>query len=92
MGYNLKLEKELVKLGFKKKYLFDKSGYWMEKSIKPLGLKGKITVESDNNLVLVDIQTYEYFEHKLNKGNMETITKIKCDLTSIKQAIKKYGK
>ena len=92
MEYNLKLESDLKKLGFKKKFLDDKSGYWLEKSIKFLDLKGKIVIETDRNISLLDLQTYRYDSNKLFKSNLETVLKFKCDLKLIKEILKKYDK
>lgn len=38
--HNIELEKKLIKLGFKIKWLDDKSGYWLTKIIKDQPLKG----------------------------------------------------
>jgi hypothetical protein len=92
MGYNLELEESLKKLGFKKKYLNDKSGYWMEKPVKFLDLKGKIYLQSDSKVAFLEIQTYDFYLSKLKKANTETVLKIKCDLPSIKAALKKYDR
>ncbi len=51
---DLKLEAKLVKLGFKKRWLDDKSGYWMVYSFKGyMKLRYEITVETDRKLMEV---------------------------------------
>ena len=42
-------EQQLIKLGFKKVYLSDKSGFWWEKSIKILDFKVQFTFDTNYN-------------------------------------------
>ena len=53
---DVKLEMKLIKLGFKRKWLDDKSGYWMEYSFKgALGLKYSIDVETDRKRLEISL-------------------------------------
>jgi hypothetical protein len=91
MEYNIKLEKEISKLGFKKIWFQDKSGYWMEKSIKFKDLKIRFYVESDNKLFLMTVLTGETFNNKLTLRNYEDVAKFPCNLASIKKVINRYN-
>ena len=53
MEYDLKKEKELSKLGFKKCWFSDKSGYWFEKKVKYKDFKLQFICETDRNLFLM---------------------------------------
>ena len=50
--YNPELEKQLIKLRFKRVWLYDKSGYWMEKSFTYKDLKFKLYCETDKKKCL----------------------------------------
>jgi len=91
--YNLELESEIKKLGFKKKWLSDKSGKWFEFNRKHKDLKLKFIVQSDIgklSLFIMQIQTFEYIGWKMHKGNYEDVAKFPCDIKSIKSVLKRY--
>ena len=90
MEYDLKKEKELSKLGFKKCWFSDRSGYWFEKKVKYKDFKLQFICETDRNLFLMSAKTSEYFGNKMNVVGYEDIKKFKCDLKTIKQTLKKY--
>jgi len=75
---DVKLEIKLIKLGFKKKWIDDKSGYWLEYSFKgALGLKYTIYVETDRKVLAASIDKVKSFgnsvldlEYKYSKANI----------------------
>lgn len=86
----VKFESELIKLGFKKIWFSDKSGYWFERKSKMKDLKLMFYVEPERNLFLLDFQTFQYYNKGLHKLDYETVAKFKCNLKTIKETIKKY--
>lgn len=88
--YNIKLEIELIKLGFKRVWFSDKSGYWMEKNFRFNYLNFKLNVETDNKRAFLEVKHYDYFNGKLINPLYDTVAKVKCDLKSIKQILKLY--
>ena len=91
MEYDLKLEKELVKLGFKKNWLSDKSGYWMEKKFKLKNLNLKFVVESDRKIFILGIKTGYYQGGRLTMNKYyDDLAKYRCDIKTIKTTVKKY--
>lgn len=89
-NYNVKLEIQLIKLGFKRHWLSDKSGYWFEKETKFKDLKLKFIVETDYKLALMQVQTGEYFNSKFKLNQWEDVFKFKCNLQTIKETLKRY--
>ena len=76
----MKEEQELKKLGFKKKWLSDKSGYWFQYSFKIKDLKLKFIVED-----------HKYFELELiTKDDVLDVKKFKCTMNNIKKQLKYY--
>ncbi len=90
MEYNLKLESEIKKLGFKKKEFSDKSGRWWEYKFKFKDFKCKLTVESDRKAAYLDIKVYDWNFGELKGGQYDTVKLFKCNLKTIKEIIKKY--
>ena len=90
MEYDLKKEKELSKLGFKKCWFSDRSGYWFEKKVKYKDFKLQFTCETDTNLFLMSAKTFQYFSGKMDVAGYFDIKKFKCDLKTIKQTLKRY--
>lgn len=91
MTYDLKLEKELVKLKFKKKYLSDTSGYWFEKDFKIANdIKAKYIVETDRKIFVLQLQTGSYKSNRITNLEYNDNKCFKCDLKTIKSVIKKY--
>lgn len=90
MKYNIELEKEAINLGFKKKWLDDKSGYWLEKNVKFKDLHLNFVIESDHKLFLMQVKTGEYFSKKVKLNLHEDVAKFKCNLQTIKKVIKNY--
>jgi hypothetical protein len=90
MEYDVKKEKELSNIGFKKRWLSDKSGYWFEKNVNYKDFKLQFICETDRNLFLMSVKTFEYYGDKMNSSDYENIKKFKCDLKTIKQTLKKY--
>ena len=57
---NKKIEKYLKTLGFKRKWLDDKSGYWLQKNIKNKFFnKCHITIENINNRHVIMVSCLE---------------------------------
>lgn len=94
MAYDLKLEKELRSLGFKKKFLYDKSGYWMEKKLtKFKDLDLLIYVETDRKVLSLHIRTGVTHAGKLHMNQYyDDVKNYKLTLPNIKKLIKTYGK
>lgn len=91
MEYDIKLEKEIIKLKFKKLWFNDKSGYWFEKKIKYKDLDLKLIIESDTKLFLMSVKTGDYFEGKINFNKFYgDIKKFPLTLKKVKEVIKKY--
>jgi len=72
------MEQELKKLGFKRKWLYDKSGFWFEKSFKFIDLKFVFSWDTDQELGDVVI---EYKKDYMELGQFK----------SFKQFIKTYN-
>ncbi len=90
-----KLEISLKKLGFKKKWLDDKSGYWLEKryKIKDLGLNCKLIVEPDRNFMVNTAKVGRCFNNYIISNIQYDDFKVgKIDLKYITKGLKKYGK
>lgn len=83
-------ERELKQLGFKKVYFDDRSGYWFVKNMKMRGLTGRFYLEPDNDLFVVEVMTYNYTNKTLKKRWLEIVAKLKCNLPTVKNAIKTY--
>lgn len=94
MGYNLKLEDKIKQLGFKKKWLSDKSGYWFERhyKIKDLGLECKFYIETDKNLMVNSAKVGQYFSKKIENKIFDDFKAGKVDLKYITKILKKYDK
>jgi len=91
MSYNIKLEIEIQKLGFKRRWLTDKSGYWFEKKFKLKDLKSQFIIETDHKLFQLEIMTYEIgYDQKMYAKHYHEVAKFKCDIKTIKQTLKKY--
>ena len=90
--YDVKLEIELIKLGFKRKWFVDKSGYWFEKSFKKGDFKLRFTIETDNKIFGLDCLVYQYSNKKLTSPQYEAIKLYPCTLSSVKKVLKQYGK
>lgn len=91
MEYNIKLEKELIKLGFKKKWLVDKSGYWMEKGFKYKDLRMKFYIETDRKLFTLGCKTGSLEMSRITfRDYYDDVAKYKCDLRTIKKVINNY--
>ena len=88
--YNLDLENTAKKLGFKKKWCDDKSGYWLELKKDFKDLKVKFYIESDRNLFSMSVMVYDENIKKLTKGQYETVKLFKYDTKTIKEVIKRY--
>jgi hypothetical protein len=88
--YDLKLESEIKKLGFKKRWFQDRSGYWMFKIVKYKDLDIKFTVQSDTPYFGMGVKTYSGSLTKLKYPQYEDVKLFKCDLKTIKEVIKKY--
>ena len=88
------MEKELKKLGFKKKWFDDKSAYWFRKKVKYKDFKIIFYVEFDPDVFYMDVETYNVdLRHKsLSKSSIETIALFKCNLKTIKKTLKRYEK
>ena len=72
---DVKLEIKLIKLGFKRKWLDDKSGYWLEYSFKgALGLRYTIYVETDRKVLTASIDKIRGFgldlKYKYSEANI----------------------
>lgn len=68
--------KLLKKIKFKKKFLSDKSGWWLERKVKHKILKGlKITIEK--NTIILSCKDYEY----LDKRTRSIVDIYMCDFT-----------
>lgn len=87
-----KLEKDLNKLKFKKKYLCDESGYWFEKNIKYKDFKLKIYCEPDQSILLLQVKSGEYCKNMVSNMEYYDIKKFKCNISEIKKLLKKYEK
>lgn len=92
--YNPKLEKKLIKLGFKRKWLDDKSGYWFEYAdfikVADEEIFFKIYIETDSKLYYNSIYTkatefkYRYtFDKSFNVKDIKKLIK-SIDLWKIK--------
>jgi len=90
MEYNTKLEAEAIKLGFKKKWLDDKSGYWLEKKSIDRDFKIRFTIESDHNSFSLEVMVFEPNIKKLQDGQYEAVKLFKCDIKTIKEVLKRY--
>lgn len=82
--YNSKLEKELNKLGFRKKWLQDKSGYWLEKPFKFKGLDFKLVAETDKKLLYLQVRLkirfiFQYDDVKIYRLSLSIIKRILKD-------------
>ncbi len=89
MEYDVKLEIELIKLGFKRRWLPDKSGFWLEYNFKHKDIKMQIYVEVDHKLLLVQIKTGDYMSGKLKLNQFyDPIAKYKLTLENVKELIK----
>ena len=88
--YDLKLESEIKKLGFKKKHLTDYSGYWYEFKKKYKDLNLKFIIESDHKYFDMSIKSYEGSLTKLKNGRYDTVKLFKCNIKTIKEVIKNY--
>jgi len=86
----VKFESELIKLGFKRAWSSDKSGYWLKKKVKYKDFKLQFICETDRDLFLMSAKTFLYYSNKMNSPSYEYIKKFKCDLKTIKETIKKY--
>ena len=90
MEYNLKLESEIKKLGFKKGWFMDKSGYWYSYKKKYKDLDIEFIVESDHKYFCMQVKVYKGDLKKLTRGQYEDVKLFKCNLKTIKEVIKKY--
>ena len=92
MEINKKLEIGLKKIGFKKKYLDDKSGYWFERKYD-IPVFGKITVLVDDignkiNLIFEVKSNYKVFSgHDQTYAGVDFKVK---NITDIKKILKKF--
>ena len=77
------MEKELKKLGFKKKWLSDRSSYWFEKPFKLKDIKFIFIIQLDPDKFELDI-----YDDSINCE--ETVKSFKCDLKTIKQKLTYY--
>lgn len=94
--HDVKLEAQLVKLGFKKHWLSDKSGYWFEKKLKSKDFKSKLIVETEYGFLTMEAIVSDGFYNDrkfvFKSGNYETIGQYKLSLAEVKRLIKKYDK
>ena len=82
--YNQKLERGLIKIGCKRVWFSDKSGYWLEKNFKFKDLNLRLYIEPD--------QKKFYFSIKLETPEQyETIKTYKLTLSNVKKLLKKYS-
>lgn len=96
MGYDKEFEAKLIKLGFKRRWLSDKSGYWMEKSLGSKDVKFRLNVETDHNLLVMEAKvgdgTYYKDRFKVTLKNWEIVGNYKLSISEVNRLIKKYGK
>ncbi len=85
----IELEIKLIKLGFKRKWLDDKSGYWFFKKVRYNDLKLKFICEPDNKLCLLEAMTYTEIQPYKEK-QYEIVKIIKCNYKDIEKYINKY--
>lgn len=78
--------KKLFSLGFKKRWLDDKSGFWLEKNININEFKGKLYYDGIFALIEIEIYSDAFFK----KRTFEIIWKGSFKQLLIKN--KKYGK
>lgn len=64
-------EKYLLKLGFKRKWLSDKSGYWLEKKLKNKYFKNLI-ISYDISMKLISVWCRQIDEENYNHSIIET--------------------
>lgn len=89
--YDLELEKQCEKLGFKRKWFSDYSGYWMIKNITYKKVRYQIYVETDSKLLLLQVLPGDFASGKLTMNQTyDPVRKLKCNLKNIKKLIKEY--
>jgi len=83
-------ETDLIKQGFKRKWLSDKSGCWFEYKFKgPFNLKGKVIVDPDFKQLAVDLDSNSRLT--LMDGGSVT-TNYKYSSENIKKVLKEVKK
>ena len=89
--YDLKLESDIKKLGFKKQWFQDKSGYWFIKVFKYKDLSMRFYLEADNKYFSLQIKTGDLYRSKSKLDSVyNDAAKFKCDLKTIKETLKRY--
>jgi hypothetical protein len=87
------LEKKIInELGFKKKWLSDKSGYWLSKKYKFAGLKLYFSIDKDNKEypILVYMKTNMSGEFEENHVDIQKHKKRNLNFKFIKNLDKKF--
>lgn len=85
------MEKELIKLGFKRRWLSDKSGKWLIKPFDFKGIKMQLYAEVDHRMLCVEVETGNYFSNKLSLNKFyDPISKHKLTLENVRKLIKMY--
>ena len=85
-------EKELKALGFKRKWLFDKSGYWLEKRVKykDFDIKFNADPEANTFFILVKVYMDVTYKGKLSGSIHEAVKSFPCNIKTIKEILKRY--
>lgn len=91
MRYNPKLEQKIEKLGFKRKWFQDRSGYWYIKPIEYKDLKLNIYIEVDRKYLGLQVKTANYISNELKSNKYyDDVKKYELTLGNIKKLIKRY--
>jgi hypothetical protein len=84
MGQDKKLEAKLKTLGFKKKWLDDHSGYWLEKKFKLLKGFLKLGIETDRKILYLSFSNQREKDLKYSKKNILFWNKYLTKLTKVR--------
>ena len=87
---DVELEIDLLSKGFKRKWLSDNSGYWLQYKFRgPFKLKGRILVETDRRILSVDLDSSTKID--IMDGGSVT-TNYKYSSENIKKVLKEVKK
>lgn len=85
------MEKKLKKLGFKKKWLSDKSGFWFEKNFKYKDLRLQLMADLDNKHICLGIRVDPNGTIKIKLSSCyDFVYQKKLTIKNVKLLIKRY--
>ena len=88
--HDVKVEIYLISNGFKRKWLSDKSGYWLEYPFKgPFNLKGKLIVDTGLKHMYIDLDSPK--KKGIMDGDFVTIN-YKYSVKGVKKILKEVKK